>query len=67
MDIPFGATYIVKLAYALAGEELLQPWKTIIDKRIDSCYFEYPGSTHAIRVRTDFGVERSNQQQSTSL
>ena len=53
MDIPFGATYIAKLAYALAGEEMPEPYKTIAQERIDSCHFEYPGSTHAIRVRVD--------------
>ncbi len=53
MDIPYGATYIAKLAYAVAGEEMPEPWKTIAEQRIDSCHFEYPGSTHAIRVRAD--------------
>ncbi|SHO46070.1 ADP-ribosylglycohydrolase family protein [Anaerocolumna xylanovorans] len=53
MDIPFGASYIAKLAYAIAGEEIPEPWNTIIMKKIDSCHFEYPGSTHSIRVRTD--------------
>lgn len=53
MDIPYGATYIAKLAYAVAGEEMPEPWKTIAENRIDSCHFEYPGSTHAIRVRVD--------------
>ena len=51
MDIPYGASYIAKLAWALAGDELPNPWKNIIPGRIDSCHFEYPGSTHAIRVR----------------
>lgn len=53
MDIPYGATYIAKLAYAVAGEEMPEPWKTIAEQRIDSCHFEYPGSTHSIRVRTE--------------
>lgn len=53
MDIPYGAAYIAKLAYAAAGEEMPEPWKTITQERIDSCHFEYPGSTHAIRVRAD--------------
>ncbi len=53
MDIPFGAAYITKLAYGVAGEELPMPWKEIIENRIDSCHFEFPGSTHAIRVRVD--------------
>lgn len=59
MDIPYGASYIAKLAYAVAGEEMPEPWKSIIEERIDSCHFEYPGSTHAIRVRTEnFGNNR---------
>lgn len=53
MDIPFGATYIAKLAWAVAGEELPEPWRQIAEERIDSCHFEYPGSTHSIRLRTD--------------
>lgn len=53
MDIPFGATYIAKLAYAVAGEEMPEPWRTIAEQRIDSCHFEYPGSTHTIRIRVD--------------
>lgn len=61
MDIPFGATYIAKLAYALAGEEVPEPWKTIMDSRIDGCHFEYPGSTHAMRVRADLTDKNSNQ------
>lgn len=52
MDIPYGAVYIAKLAYAVAGEEMPEPWKEIAEQRIDSCHFEFPGSTHAIRVRT---------------
>ena len=53
MDIPYGASYIAKLAYAVAGEKMPEPWNTITQKRIDSCHFEYPGSTHAMRVRVE--------------
>lgn len=53
MDIPYGALYITKLAYALAGENIPAPWSEIISRRIDSCHFEFPGSTHAMRVRVD--------------
>ena len=51
MDIPYGASYIAKLAWAISGEPLPQPWDEIISRRIDSCHFEYPGSTHAMRLR----------------
>ncbi|WP_130838578.1 ADP-ribosylglycohydrolase family protein [Lachnoclostridium sp. Marseille-P6806] len=51
MDIPYGALYITKLAYELAGEVAPEPWKDIMEEHIDSCHFEFPGSTHAIRVR----------------
>lgn len=55
MDIPYGASYIAKLAYGIAGEEIPEPMKEIIENRIDSCHFEYPGSTHALRVRLESG------------
>ena len=50
MDIPYGAAYMVKLAYALVDEEPPQLWQTILQERIDSCHFEFPGSTHGIEV-----------------
>ncbi|MDD3796348.1 MAG: ADP-ribosylglycohydrolase family protein, partial [Lachnospiraceae bacterium] len=53
MDIPYGASYIAKLACILSGEELPEPLNQIVKERIDCCHFEYPGSTHAIRVRTE--------------
>lgn len=53
MDIPYGASYITKLAWDIAGEELHGEWKSIIAERIDSCHFEYPGSTHAMRIRVE--------------
>jgi len=58
MDIPWGAAYITKLAWSLAGEKLPAQWDKIINTPdqsglIDSCHFEFPGSTHAIRVRTE--------------
>ncbi len=48
-DLPYGASYFAKMAYRLAGEEVPGKWKPILEDRIDSCHFEYPGSTHAIR------------------
>lgn len=53
MDIPFGALYISKIAYALAGESMPEPWKSLAEEQIDSCHFEFPGSTHAIEMRTE--------------
>ncbi len=48
-DLPYGASYFAKQAYRLAGEEIPEKWKDILGDRMDSCHFEYPGSTHAIR------------------
>lgn len=53
MDIPYGVSYIAKLAYMLSGQQIPKPMKDIIENRIDSCHFEYEGSTHAIRTRID--------------
>lgn len=35
MDIPYGASYIAKLAYAVVGEKMPEPWNTIIQNGID--------------------------------
>lgn len=51
MDVPYGALYILKLACMLNNEEIPEPYKTLIDERIDSCHFEYPGSTHHLKAR----------------
>lgn len=53
MDIPYAASYIAKQAAALQQLELPEPYRTIFEERIDSCHFEYSGSTHAIRVRSE--------------
>ena len=51
MDVPYGATYIGKLAWELSGEKVPEFWDSIYEKRINSCHFEYPGSTHVFRIR----------------
>lgn len=52
-DIPYGASYIANWAYKLAGEEPPPLWHTFLSDKIHSCHFEYPGSTHAMRVKGD--------------
>ncbi|MCM1135197.1 MAG: ADP-ribosylglycohydrolase family protein [Clostridium sp.] len=52
-DIPYGACYIAKLAWKLAGEALPKPFDEIVEKRIHGCHFEFPGSTHAMEVRAE--------------
>lgn len=54
LDIPFVAAYITKLAYAVADQNPPAEWEAIFRERLDSCHFEYPGSTHAMRVRKAF-------------
>ena len=53
MDIPYGACYIAKLAAELAGEKLPAPYDKIAEDKIESCHFEFPGSTHVMRVRIE--------------
>lgn len=52
-DIPYGACYIAKLAWRLAKEELPDPFREIIKKRIHGCHFEFPGSTHGMEMRLE--------------
>lgn len=51
-DIPEGASYMARLAYALDGEEPSGVWKEIWSKKRGYCHFQYPGSTHAFRIRS---------------
>lgn len=53
MDIPYGALYIAKLAYRMTGEKMPKPWADLAQSRMDSCHFEFPGSTHAMRVKVE--------------
>lgn len=66
-DIPYGACYIAKLAWNLAGESLPEPYFTIAEERIDSCHFEFPGSTHAMEIRVERTDTHSNQTTETFL
>ena len=67
MDIPYGASYIVKLASELEGTELPELWKTITKSRIDSCHFEYPGSTHAMRLRIETNDRKASGNRELSI
>ncbi len=67
MDIPYGALYIAHLAYAIAGEEMPMPWKEIARQRIDSCHFEFPGSTHAMCLRVEGLDERARKEREWRL
>jgi ADP-ribosylglycohydrolase len=52
-DVPYGASYIARLAYRLAGEAAPEPWADIFENRIRGAHFEYPGSTHAFEARIE--------------
>lgn len=52
-DIPYGACYIARLAYQLAGEDMPEGWREILTTRSHACHFEFPKSTHALYVRSD--------------
>ena len=51
-DLPYGAAYFAKMGYLLSGEEPPAPWKDVF-QRLESCHFEFPTSTHAIRSRSE--------------
>lgn len=59
-DLPYGASYFARLAYLLSGESIPEKWKFILTDKIDSCHFEYPASTHAIRGRCSSGYHIRN-------
>ena len=60
MDIPATACHIARLAYEAAGDKIPEKWSDILVKREGICHFEFQGSTHTIRVRTE-GKQGNNQ------
>lgn len=63
LDLPGCADYIASLAYDAAGEEPEPLWRELYSQFQRRCHFEYPGSTHAMRVRGagSFSMENSAQ------
>ena len=52
MDIPECALYIARLAYLLDQEKMPEPYGSLSEGiKTGSCHFEFPGSTHAMKVR----------------
>ena len=51
-DVPSSAAYIARLAYWLDGEEIPESWREILDGK-RRYHFEFPGSTHAMRLRVE--------------
>lgn len=53
MDVPYGAMYMAEYAFALAGEKLPGVWQQLTVDQTEKSHFEFPGSTHAMRVRCE--------------
>jgi ADP-ribosylglycohydrolase len=53
LDLPWCASYIAKLGYAVTGEPVPAEWRGILDETAAKFHFEYPGSTHAFRLDSD--------------
>lgn len=56
-DIPWGASYIAKFGYKIAGVEPPEKWEEILNTEQRLFHFEYPGSTHAFRLESDSDVK----------
>jgi ADP-ribosylglycohydrolase len=52
LDIPWCAAYIAQFGYRIAGREVPSEWQEIIGGPAGYFHFEYPGSTHAMRLDT---------------
>ena len=59
-DIPYGASYIARWAYRLAGEPYPAGWEQRLTSGIHDCHFEYPKSTHALYVRSEGPVHTAH-------
>jgi ADP-ribosylglycohydrolase len=52
LDIPWCAAYTAQFGYRIAGQEVHGKWREIIGGEAGNFHFEYPGSTHAMRLDT---------------
>jgi len=50
MDLPWCASYISRFGFVIAGEPMPEKWAAILQDRHAKFHFEYPGSTHAMRL-----------------
>lgn len=66
-DIPSSAGHMARLAFAAAGQEVPGNWRKIMEEKEGICHFEFPGSTHAIRVRTDSRSGDNRQPEMTAV
>ncbi len=53
MDIPWCASYIADLAYKIANETPPDWARNILSGKAAKFHFEFPGSTHGFRVKSD--------------
>ena len=51
-DLPWGASYITRLAFTLAGQQPPAHWGTVLNT-VNTDHFEYPTSTHVYRTRVE--------------
>lgn len=60
MDVPSGALYLAEIAASLDGKVLPDPYLEAAEQGVDGCHFEFPGSTHAIRVKREHLDRKEN-------
>lgn len=51
LGVPIEGWTYARLAAAVAGWELPEPWREILSRKHTGCHFEYPGSTFGLRIR----------------
>lgn len=65
MDLPYGAAYMVQQACSLSGMIPPPDWQPILQERIDSCHFEFPGSTHVMRSSSGVSITNTDEEAHT--
>lgn len=53
VDIPGYVSYLANLGYKIAGEQAPGLWADILSEKAPRFHFEYPGSTHGFRVKSE--------------
>ena len=53
LDVPWCASYIANLAYKIVDEQPPEEWRDILQGRAARFHFEFSGSTHGFRLKSD--------------
>lgn len=66
LDLPWCASYIARIGYLVAEQEIPAQWESILKHESPKFHFQYPGSTHAFRTDSDSTWQVTSKTENTT-